>query len=114
MNELKKRDMNVRKSVISLLLGVTGGLGAFLATEAFVGREVRTPSRHELVGPGIKQVAYTQESSVVPEEGGRIDLRMAAKKAVPGVVHVKWDGNIRAIRFWGIFSAETCKGVKCR
>ena len=39
MNELKKRDMNVRKSVISLLLGVTGGLGAFLATEAFVGRE---------------------------------------------------------------------------
>ena len=81
--------MNVRKSVISLLLGVTGGLGAFLATEAFVGREVRTPSRHELVGPGIKQVAYTQESSVVPEEGGRIDLRMAAKKAVPGVVHVK-------------------------
>ena len=32
--------MNVRKSVISLLLGVTGGLGAFLATEAFVGREI--------------------------------------------------------------------------
>lgn len=81
--------MNVRKSVISLLLGVAGGFGAFLVAGTFFGRDVQTHPRHELVGPGIKQVAYAQETPAVPEEGGRTDLRLAAKKAVPGVVHVK-------------------------
>lgn len=81
--------MNVKKSMISLFLGVTGGFVAFLAAEMLVNKEIQTMPRHELVGPGIRQVAYTQGTSVVPDEGGRIDLRTAAKKAVPGVVHVK-------------------------
>ncbi|MCM1031100.1 MAG: Do family serine endopeptidase [Oscillibacter sp.] len=81
--------MNVRKSIITLLLGVAGGFGAFFVAEAISGKDTKIQPRHELVGPGIKQVAYVQEVPGSPEEGGRIDLRMAAKKAVPGVVHVK-------------------------
>ncbi|WP_251621732.1 Do family serine endopeptidase [Odoribacter lunatus] len=82
--------MNMRRSIISLLFGIIGGFGAFLVMGKFTGTEQLRPMvRHELVGPGIKQVAYTQN---MPENGnneGRIDLRYAAQRAVPGVVHVK-------------------------
>lgn len=78
--------MNVKKSVISLFIGLIGGFIAFFVAEGLKEKDVKPVVSHELTGPGITTVAYTQSLS---EEGGRIDLRMAAKKAVPGVVHVK-------------------------
>lgn len=81
--------MNVRRSIISLLLGVAGGFGAFLVAGTFFGKDVQVQPRHELVGPGIRQVSYAQEAPDGQDDGGRIDLRLAARKAVPGVVHVK-------------------------
>lgn len=81
--------MNVKKSMISLLLGITGGFIAFFVADGWSDKEVKPVIRHELVGPGIKQVAYAENNHALSEEGGRIDLREAAKKAVPGVVHVK-------------------------
>lgn len=81
--------MNVKKSIVSLLLGVVGGFIAFFGAEVFSRKDVTPLIQHELVGPGIKQVAYTQDAHTDAGDGGRIDLRNAAKKAVPGVVHVK-------------------------
>lgn len=79
--------MNVTKSIFSLILGVAGGFIAFFAADRLGEGKIKPVLQHEMVGPGIKQVVYTPENDPVP--GGLIDLRIAAKKAVPGVVHVK-------------------------
>lgn len=81
--------MNVRKSVISLLLGIAGGFIAFSVAQVFSGKEIKPTIQREIVGPGIKQVAYIPDTQSESSDVGRTDLREAAKKAVPGVVHVK-------------------------
>lgn len=82
--------MNVRKSVISLILGLAGGFIAFFVADGFTKKETKPAFQHEIIGPGtVKPVAYTQEQHIESGDRGRIDLREAARKAVPGVVHVK-------------------------
>lgn len=81
--------MNVKKSMISLVLGIAGGFIAFLGADMLKGKEMKPAVQHELVGPGIKPVVYAQEQEPAGTSSGWIDLREAAKKAVPGVVHVK-------------------------
>lgn len=82
--------MNVRKSIISLVLGLAGGFIAFLVADGWASKEEKTVFPHEMVGPGmVKPVGYQQDQHITVGDNGRIDLREAAKKAVPGVVHVK-------------------------
>ncbi len=82
--------MKLKNSVISLLFGVVGGLLAFGATTVFRTQKPERPEiRHEVTGPGIKQVVYRPDEEPFTGGAGSVDLRLAAKKAVPGVVHVK-------------------------
>lgn len=80
--------MNVTKSmIVSLVLGITGGFIAFFVADGFSDKNVNRILPHQVVGPGIiKSVSHTSDES---EFVGNVDLRGAAKKAVPGVVHVK-------------------------
>lgn len=81
--------MNVRKSMLSLVLGIAGGFVAFFVADSLKGKEPVEEIRHELTGPGIKSVAYHPQQTEGIGAAGSVDLREAAKKAVPGVVHVK-------------------------
>lgn len=80
--------MNVTKSmIVSLVLGITGGFIAFFVADGFSDKNVNRILPHQVVGTGIvKSVSHTPDES---EFAGNVDLRGAAKKAVPGVVHVK-------------------------
>lgn len=81
--------MNITKSIISLTLGLTGGFIAFFVADGFSGKNPGDISyQHQIVGPGmVRQVAQTgDEGQAGP---GSVDFREAAKKSVPGVVHVK-------------------------
>lgn len=80
---------NAVRSIIVVLLGIAGGFIAFWVTDGLKDNMTIKPGmQHEVVGPGmVKQVAYRPDDEIVGD--GRIDLREAAKKAVPGVVHVK-------------------------
>ena len=81
--------MDVKKTVISLLLGIAGGFIAFFIADSLKDKQVTPEIRHEIVGPGIKSVAYRPEPENTVGGAGSVDLREAAKKSVPGVVHVK-------------------------
>lgn len=81
--------MDVKKTVISLLLGIAGGFIAFFIADSLKDNQVTPEIRHEIVGPGIKSVAYHPGQENVVGGAGSVDLREAAKKSVPGVVHVK-------------------------
>lgn len=80
--------MNVTKSLVSLILGIVGGFIAFFIANEWKSEPLRPEIRHEIIGPGVKQVAYTPDHTGL-EGPGSVDLREAAKKTVPGVVHVK-------------------------
>ena len=58
--------MDVKKTVISLLLGIAGGFIAFFIADSLKDKQVTPEIRHEIVGPGIKSVAYRPE----PENTG--------------------------------------------
>lgn len=81
--------MDVKKTVISLLLGIAGGFIAFFIADSLKDKQVTPEIRHEIVGPGIKSVAYRPGQENAVGGAGSVDLREAAKKSVPGVVHVK-------------------------
>lgn len=81
--------MNVKKSLISLALGLTGGFIAFFVANSLIDRQVVPEIHHEIVGPGVKPVTYRPEQETAAGAAGSVDLREAAKKSVPGVVHVK-------------------------
>lgn len=74
--------------LIPLLLGLIGGVMACLVMENIRGERVQTDIQHQIVGPGVKTVAYRPDEGSVGGAGS-VDLREAAKKSVPGVVHVK-------------------------
>lgn len=81
--------MNVKKSVLSLVLGIAGGFIAFFIADSLKEPQPVKEVHRELVGPGVKPVAYRPQQSGNTGIAGSVDLREAAKKAVPGVVHVK-------------------------
>ncbi len=81
--------MDVKKTVISLLLGIAGGFIAFFIADSLKDKQVTPEIRHEIVGPGTKSVAYRPDPENTVGGAGSVDLREAAKKSVPGVVHVK-------------------------
>lgn len=83
--------MKITNSLISLVLGVTGGLIAFLVTDVFFAeKETSGMIKHEIVGPGIAHSSVrTVDNNGVVAVGGSVDFRDAAKKSVPAVVHVK-------------------------
>lgn len=81
--------MDVKKTVISLLLGIAGGFIAFFIADSLKDKQVAPEIRHEIVGPGIKSVTYHPGQENAVGGAGSVDLREAAKKSVPGVVHVK-------------------------
>ena len=84
--------MNViKKSVLSLALGLVGGFIAFLVADGIGKQNIAVKAfEHRVVGPGmVHQVAQGPDGDNVLSAPGSVDLREAAKKAVPGVVHVK-------------------------
>lgn len=79
--------MKVIKLLIPLLLGVTGGFGAFFLAGGLNGsRSARL--QHEIVTPMSVRQASAQSSDKMSVPGS-VDFRDAAKKTVPAVVHVK-------------------------
>lgn len=82
--------MKVTKFILPLVLGLVGGLAAFLIADR-LRPSVETPVlSHEIVGPGmVRSVVHQNENIGENSNAGQIDLRMAAKKAVPAVVNVK-------------------------
>ncbi|MDL2231924.1 trypsin-like peptidase domain-containing protein, partial [Porphyromonadaceae bacterium OttesenSCG-928-L07] len=77
----------IRKYLLTLFLGIAGGFVAFFIASGWGAEERKpsTPIQYEITGPSVKPVRYNEELT----GDGRIDLREAAKRAVPGVVHVK-------------------------
>lgn len=71
--------MDVKKTVISLLLGIAGGFIAFFIADSLKDKQVTPEIRHEIVGPGIKSVVYRPEPENTVGGAGSVDLREAAK-----------------------------------
>lgn len=82
--------MKILKFVIPVILGITGGFIAFLfAAELSAGKREEL-FRHEVVTPSAVRTVSNKDGLDGNTGGaGSIDLREAAKKSVPGVVHVK-------------------------
>lgn len=76
--------MKIRYLFLCLLFGILGGFVAFFLSDRIFERKSETIQELDLIGSGVSQ---TNHSGVRRE--GRIDLREAARKSVPGVVHVK-------------------------
>ena len=53
--------MNVTKSLVSLILGIVGGFIAFFIANEWKSEPLRPEIRHEIIGPGVKQVAFTPD-----------------------------------------------------
>lgn len=82
--------MTVAKSLLNLGLGIAGGCIAFFAIDAFQGKKISTDNRLEIVSPAaIRPVAQNSGVMNAVAIPGSVDLRDAAKKTVPAVVHVK-------------------------
>lgn len=82
--------MKVTKFILPLVLGLVGGLAAFLIADRLRPSAETPVLSHEIVGPGmVRSVVHQNENIGENSNAGQIDLRMAAKKAVPAVVNVK-------------------------
>lgn len=82
--------MKVTKFILPLMLGLLGGLVAFLIADRLRPSAGETVLTHEIVGPGmVRPVVHQNEKIGENSNAGHIDLRLAAKKAVPAVVNVK-------------------------
>ncbi|MDR0982278.1 MAG: trypsin-like peptidase domain-containing protein [Culturomica sp.] len=77
----------VKNYLLTLLLGIGGGVVAFTIINSFAKKQIEGTSEYEYAGPSFSNVSnsYQSEGS---ESSGNIDLRDAAKTSVPGVVHV--------------------------
>lgn len=90
LNKKGNKDMIMRKSFLNLGLGVVGGCIAFVGIDALRGERENTASRLEILSPAAARPVSLSSTGGMPIGGaGSIDLREAAKKTVPAVVHVK-------------------------
>lgn len=82
--------MTMKKSLANLGLGVIGGCLAFAAIDAIRGDKENVLPRMEIASPAaVRPVALTSGTALPVGGAGSVDLREAAKKTVPAVVHVK-------------------------
>ncbi len=82
--------MAMRKSFFNLGLGVVGGCLAFVAIDAIRGESAAPVSQLEIASPAAVRPVSLASNTALPVGGaGSVDLREAAKKTVPAVVHVK-------------------------
>ena len=82
--------MTMKKSLANLGLGVIGGCLAFAAIDAIRGDKENVLPQMEIASPAaVRPVALTSGSALPVGGAGSVDLREAAKKTVPAVVHVK-------------------------
>ena len=82
--------MTMRKSFLNLGLGVVGGCLAFVAIDTIRGESAAPVSQLEIASPAAVRPVSLASNTALPVGGaGSVDLREAAKKTVPAVVHVK-------------------------
>ena len=82
--------MAMRKSFFNLGLGVVGGCLAFVAIDTIRGESAAPVSQLEIASPAAVRPVSLASNTALPVGGaGSVDLREAAKKTVPAVVHVK-------------------------
>ena len=82
--------MAMRKSFLNLGLGVVGGCLAFVAIDTIRGESAAPVSQLEIASPAAVRPVSLASNTALPVGGaGSVDLREAAKKTVPAVVHVK-------------------------
>ena len=80
--------MSTKTTLLHLGLGIVGGCIAFLAIDALTSREHQNTPTFEVLSPAAVRPAALTANAAAPAPGS-IDLRDAAKKTVPAVVHVK-------------------------
>lgn len=81
--------MKITRFIIPLVLGLAGGLLAFLIADSTQAGKEKLAIQHEIVGPGmVRPVVNKVENEGLIGGAGSVDLRMAAKKSVPAVVNV--------------------------
>ncbi|MCC8173876.1 MAG: trypsin-like peptidase domain-containing protein [Odoribacter sp.] len=81
--------MNIKNIILSLLLGFLGGFLAFFITGKMGDSEMIIPyAQVDVLTPNIIPANYSVPQTLSAGDG-RVDLREAARKAVPGVVHVR-------------------------
>ena len=81
--------MTVKRSLITLGLGIAGGCIAFIGMDMLREDQQESP-KYEILSPvTARQAAFTTSSQLPAAGMGSVDLREAAKKTVPAVVHVK-------------------------
>lgn len=81
--------MKITKFVLPLVLGLTGGLIAFVVVDGWREKAEQPVFQHEIVGPGItRPVVHRPDDEGLISNAGSVDLRLAAKKTVPAVVNV--------------------------
>lgn len=82
--------MKAIKFVIPFILGIAGGVLAFLIVDNMQPKNIQPVLQHEIVGPGaVRPVVHNVQESDFTGGAGSVDLRLAAKKTVPAVVNVK-------------------------
>ncbi len=81
--------MKVAKIILPLVLGLAGGLVAVFMADSLKQGKNESVLQHAIVGPGItRNVIHQPQNQEFVGSMGNIDLREAAKKAVPAVVNV--------------------------
>ena len=84
------KNMKAIKFVIPFILGIAGGVLAFLIVDNMQPKNIQPVLQHEIVGPGaVRPVVHNVQESDFTGGAGSVDLRLAAKKTVPAVVNVK-------------------------
>jgi Do/DeqQ family serine protease len=74
---------------MTVVFGLIGGFIAFLVAGALQAKRVDAPPRFEVVSPvSARPVSLHASASSLPGLPGTVDLREAARMAVPAVVHV--------------------------
>lgn len=83
--------MAITKSLLNLGLGMAGGCIAFFVTGTLQKEPVKIQAQPlEVVSPAAaRPVTMVNGSAINDVPAGNVDLRDAAKKTVPAVVHVK-------------------------
>lgn len=81
--------MKTRRTLLAGLAGLMGGFIAFFVAEAFRERPLSVSPRFEVVSPVSARAVSMHVPSSLPGLPGTVDLREAARMAVPAVVHVK-------------------------
>lgn len=81
--------MKVMKFLMPFVLGVAGGLAAFLTVSELQSKGKQSVFQPAVIGPGtVHKVVNQTENQGLIGSAGSVDLREAAKKTVPAVVNV--------------------------